>query len=771
MEPDNFQLENTEHEEISIVEIFFHYFRHWKSFLLSLAICLGLAAVYLFLATPKYKIISRVVINDEKKGQTVDVMTAFSDLGIVAPKSTLDNEIEILRSRTLMKGVVDSLRIGVSYVKKGAIKSREIYRGTPIFAFIPNVMKSGSFTVDMVSENVFSIHASDGEDFNQKVEIGKEVNSPWGTLRLTLNPFGTESYPVEVFVKSPDSPGFLPNVDINAVNKTSSVVELSLVTPTPPKGQDIINTTIAHYNKNAIEDKNYVANSTITFIDDRLLSVSGELQTAEKNVETYQKSQGITDLQAQGQLLLTSSSEYNKKITDGGIQLYLLRQIQNYLMNPANKDNAIPSNVGLTDPTVISLINKYNDQILARKKTTVGMSENHPQLIEINNQIALIRDDLLRGIDISEASVQSTIRELQRQENLYMGKARDLTTQERESRDLYRQQSLKETLFTYLLQKREETALSLAMATPNAKVIDPAFYDKIPVKPKRMIILLAAFMLAVIIPVIVIYIMDLFDNKIHRKEDVTRIITAPFLGIVPVLKDKEDPFPVLKTRSSIAERFRTIITNLEFMVGSERRKIISVTSFTSGDGKSFFSRNLAMSLATTGKRTLLIDLDLRKSIMIKTLGSINTQKGSATFLSDPKVRINEIIDTSHSFHKNLDIIPVHIFPPNPAELLSSGRLEQLFQTIGREYDYIVVDTAPVGLVADVYNINAYALSTIFLLRADYTVKKVLPEIQELYKEKRLNNLSIVLNAVTDENIYGYGQYSHYKHNYYMDDSN
>jgi len=769
MESNNFQSENSEQDEISIAEIFFHYLRYWKFFILSIVICLGLAYAYLLYTTPEYKVFSRIIISDDRKGQTIDMTSAFSDLGIVAPKSNLDNEIEVLRSQALMKSVVDSLRISASYFKSGAIKTEEIYNQTPVFVMVQNIMKPGSFIVNLKNENILSIH-SNKEDFDQNVVIGEELSSPWGVIKFVLNPFGTESFPIEVSL----NPTYLPSVDINTVSKTSSVVELSIITPTPQKGQDIINTLVSHYNKNAIDDKNYVAKSTIAFIDERLRSVSGELETAEKNVEDYQKSQGITDLQAQGQLLLTSSSEYSKKITDSEIQLNLLRYLKDYLMNPANKNNAIPANVGLSDPTVISLIGKYNDEVLARGRETVTMSENHPRLIDFNNRIALIRDNLLKGISIAESSLQTNIRELQRQENMYMGKARTLTTQERESRDLFRQQSLKETIFNYLLQKREETGLSLVMATPNARVIDPAFFNKIPVKPKKMIILFAAFILGIIIPVVVIYIRDLFDNKIHTKEDVTKVITAPFLGFIPILKN-EDPFPVLKVRSSMAERFRTVISNLDFIVGNERRKVISVTSFTSGDGKSFFSRNLAMSLATMGRKTLLVDLDLRKSILIKTLGMTDIEKGSSMFLSDPSVRIGDVIDKSHRFHKNLDIIPVSIFPPNPAELLSSERLGQLFQAIGRDYDYIIIDTAPIGLVADAYNINSYALASIFLLRSDFTLKKVLPEIQELYKEKKLNNLSIVLNAVSDENIYGYGGYGygHYgskESNYYTDEN-
>ena len=767
MKQDNFYSENYEEEEISIIEIVFHYLYYWKYFLLSILICLGLAYAYLLYTTPAYKITSRVVISDEKKGQTPLDMTAFSDLGIISPKNNLDNEVELLRSQTLMKGVVDSLRINVSYLKKNAIKTVEIYKQTPIYVSVQNIMASGSFIVDKIGENTLSVR-SDKENFIQEVKIDQNLNSPWGVLQFSINPFATESYPVEVVINDSSNPKILPDVQISAVSKTSSVVELSLITPTPQKGQDIINTLVAHYNKNAIDDKNYVANNSIAFIDERLLDVRGDLQSAESNVENYQKTQGITDLHAQGQLLLSSSSEYNKKVVDTEMQLNLLRHIKNYIMNPENKENTVPSNVGLTDPTVISLINRYNEEVLSQKKATVGLTKSHPTVIDFENQIALIREDLLKGIDISEASMQSTVRELQRQENMSIGKARNLSTLERGARDLYRQQSLKEFLFNYLAQKKEEIGLSLVTATPNAKVVDPASFDPVPVKPKKMIIMLAAFMLAIIIPTIIIYILDLLDNKVHTKEDVTKSLKAPFLGLIPIVKNTE-VFPVLKLRSAIAERFRAIISNLEFVAGNDRkRKVIAVTSTTSDEGKSFFARNLAMSLATMGKKTLLIDLDLRKSEFSK-LFEVKTPKGIALFLSDPRIRVSEIIDTSRTFNQNLDIIAVHAFPPNPAELLASDRLEQLFQVIGREYDYVIVDTAPVGLVADVYKINPFAAAVIYITKSDYTLKSSLKDIQELYDEKRLNNLCVVLNAVSEDNIHVYGTYGSYKHDYYREE--
>jgi capsular exopolysaccharide synthesis family protein len=766
MEQNSFQTENLVENELPLAEIFFHYLRYWKYFILSMVIFLSLGYVYLRYSTPVYKVASKIEISDEKKGNSAVDMTAFNDLGIFTSRNNLDNEIEVLNSQTLMKGVIDSLRIGVSYFTEGRVKDMEIYKQTPVFVTMSNVEKTGSFTVDLVDEHSLSVR-SPQEGFDRIVELGTEVSSPWGLLAFSLNPFGTANYPVTVVVGNPKE---FPVVQIRPLNKTSSVVEVSTTIACTEKGKDIVNTLVDHYNKNAINEKNYVAYSTIRFIDERLGIISGELQTAEKDVELYHKQQGITDLQAQGQLLLASSTEYDKKITDAIIQLDILRSIKSFLMAPANNGNIIPANVGLTDHTILSLIQTYNSETTEKNKSTAGMKAGNPILVQAENHIASIRDNLLKGINISESSMELNIRELKRQENMYLGKARGLSTQERESRDLYRQQTIKETLYTYLLQKREETGLSLVLATPNAKVIDMAYFDSKPVKPKKSIIMLAALILAIIIPFSVIYIKDLFDNKIHSKEDILRILKVPFLGDIPFVKSK-DPFPVAKVRSAIAEKFRVISSNLEFMTGNDKSKIISVTSTTSGEGKSFFSFNLAMSLATTGKKTLLIDLDIRKSSLNKIL-DVEVTKGSALFLADPKIRISEVIDKSGHYHEKLDIIPVMIFPPNPAELLASNRLEQLFQMVERDYEYIIVDMAPIGLVADAFRINAFSTATIYLTRADYTYKQALLEIQELYRENRLHNLGIVLNAVAPTKRYGYGYgygYGNYSHNYYTEE--
>ncbi|GHT53511.1 tyrosine protein kinase [Bacteroidia bacterium] len=763
MEQENLQLGNNDQNEISLVETFFHYLSYWKFFVIFIIACLALTCAYLFYTTPLYSVGSRVMINDNQKGQVnTDYSNAFSDLGIIAPKSNLDNEIEVLRSETLRQNVADSLHLEVSYFIESGIKQYEIYKNTPFFVSVAHVEKTGSFTVEKADQNVLSIH-SGKENFNQIVKLGEDVVSPWGLLRFRENPFGMAPYPITVIISNPL---LLPRISIASINKTSNVVEISTVIANPQKGKDIINTLINIYNQNAINEKNYVANNTIHFINDRLDIIAKELGVAESDVERYKKDQNITDLGAQGQLLLASSGEYKQKISNAEIQLDILLSIKNFLSQASNAGNLLPTNVGLSDPTILSLINSYNITLLEKQRNTAGMNENMPNVIEYNKQIAQIKDDLLKGINFGESTSRLTIRGLRNQESQYLGQARGLSTQERESRELMRQQTIKEQLFIYLLQKKEETGLSLAMATPNAKIIDEASLSNL-VSPKKSILLLAALIIGLIFPIGVIYIKDLFDNKVHTKDDITRLVKAPFLGEIPVIKDMSEPFPVLKVRSGVAEKFRIITSNLGFIVSGQRTKVINVTSAAPSDGKSFFARNLALSLATGGKKTLLIDLDIRKSVLLRTL-DIETQHGSVYFLSNPTAKLSEIVHIG-KYHKNLDIIPVKIYPPNPAELLASERLETLFREVGRLYEYIVIDTAPVGLVADAYTINQFVSTTIYVVRAGHTYKQALNEIQDIYRDKKLNNLTVILNAVPMTARYGYNyHYGSYKSSYYTE---
>ena len=759
-------------DEFSFVEVFFHYFRHWKWFLASCMVCVAVVFIYLRYANPEYKVVAKILIRDAKKGQAVAAdFSAFSDLGLVANSSNLDNEIEVLRSKTLRTRVKNQLNLGVTYVKEGRVKQSDIYTHTPVFVYVVDQLKSGRFTLSQSNENTMTLH-SEEEAFSVDLNIPKKwenpskmvlmdtVVSPWGILSFEINPLSIARLPVTVVLSDPKS---LPDIQVVSLSKTSSVVEVSIIEENPQKGKDIVNALIQKYNDQVIEDQTYVASNSIKFINDRLQVISGELKSAELDVERYMQEKGVTDLQAQAQSILSSSTEYDQKISDAQIQLNIIQSLKQWFLTPENNGEIAPSNIGLTGQTVLNLMNRYNEEILEKNRITVGMTENNPTVQEYNTRITSLRDDLIKGINLAESSMQTNLRELQRKENVYLDKARNLPTQERESRELYRQQSTKESLALYLMQKYEETGLSLAMAVPNAAVIDSADYSNVPVKPKKSIIYLAALLLGVIIPVIVIYIRDLFDNKIHSKEDVQRTVKAPFLGDIPE-STKDQVFPVKNVRSAIAEKFRIILSNLRFIIGESKNKVIMVTSIFSTEGKSFFSRNLAYSLASSGNRVLLIDIDMRKSMLDKTL-EMNAQKGIAYYLSNPRVSLEDVIDPKE-FHPNLNIIPVKVFPPNPAELMASSRLNDLLGLARESYDYVIVDTAPIGLVADAFRVNEFADTTIFVTRAEVTYKESLKEIQSYCAGKKLTNITTVLNAVPKRKGYGYGDY---KHNYYVEE--
>ena len=765
METSNIQTEQVK-EEVSFAEILFHYLHFWKWFILSVIVCLSVAFVYLRYTTQQYLVSSHVLIKDEKKGYSSSDVSVFSDLGLYPQIGTFDNEIEILLSKTLMKSVADSLKLNVAYYSDGRFKQIEIYKNTPLLVSLSNQTGWGSFLLKKNDDGSYFMQSSE-PFFEKQFALSDTITSPWGLLSFKENPFGQAEFPIWVSIKHPKS---LPGVSVAPLNKMATVVNVSMVTPVPQKGLDIINTLVAHYNQRAIDEKNYVANKTIEFIDERLIAISGQLKDAEVEVGNYKKEHGLADLDAQARLSLSSESEYSKKSKETSTQLEILRSVKAFLSNPANKNNIAPSNVGLTDPTVISLISKYNEEVLEKTHAQVGVQESNPIIQAYNERIALLRNELIKGISMAESSLQTTQRSLEQQANAHLSKTMSLSTQERELRELSRQKEIKESLFIYLLQKKEETGLSLALATPNAVVIDEADYFSSHVKPKDKIIWLAALLIGLLLPIGIIYIIDLFDNKLRNKEQLTQAVKAPFLGEVPQMKT-EKIFPVLNVRSSIAEKFRIIASNLGFVVsGTKKTKIIMVTSTLSGDGKSFFSQNLAMSLATSGYKTLLIDLDMRKSVLNKTL-SINPNKGVAMFLSDPSVKFEEIVDTTGSFNKNLDIAPIKVFPPNPAELFASSRLNDLFASLGDTYAYVIVDTAPIGLVADAFRINQFADATIYVTRSEYTHKASLPEIQTLYRDKKLKNLTVILNSVQRQNSYsysyGYGYgYGHDKKNHY-----
>lgn len=728
-----------EQEHLNFSKILHAYFEQWKLFLISIVACLFIALIYIICISSEYKVVSTVVIKDNKKGQAGFDVTAFDNFGILTQSGNVDNETEILRSQSLMQSVMDSLGTNIIYYKKKGIGKTELYKSSPIRVYKSNLQEEGRFIIDKNDNNELYIE-SDERNFSKIVNPGEPFDSPWGKLIVTLTSGNEEGFPVYVSFLPAEK---YPQVKINSLGKNSSAVELAIRTPNPSKGMDILNTLVDIYNLQVIQDKNFVAYSTLNFINQRLSDITNDLQGAEKEVENYKKHHNLTNPESEADLYLTVNAEREKKALEIDLQIDILNSIQTYLDSQDTKNNVVPINVGLTDPTIINVINTYNESIIEKIRITAGMKPDDPRLQEWERNMMSIRKTLLEGIELTKTSLLQTKDELMKQGMLYSAKIKTLSTQERESRELYRQKEIKESLFLYLTQKKVETELALELTTPTAKVIDRAYAGKRPVFPPKVLILFSALILGFLVPFLYLYLKVLFQNKVNSKDELLKFLEIPFLGEIPESKDK-NPYPVLNFCSIIAERFRMAITGLSFINDSDQNKVLMITSTTGKEGKSFFSENLALSIAGSGKKTLLIDLNMRKPATIQLAAA--TKKGITSFLSDPTVNINEIIVPS-SKNQNLDIIPMNELPINPGVLLTSDRLERLFREVRNLYEYIIVDTPPASLFADVYTISRFTDICIYIIRANYTHIESLSFIHDLYKNNKIQNMTYILNDV------------------------
>lgn len=731
----------------SFQETFFHYLSYWKYIVASLTVCLIGAFLYLRYAPSQYLVSAKILIRDEQRGQSTADLEIFNDLGILSSSGNIDNELEILKSRTLMQRVSDSLNLNVSYFSDGRIQNTELHHNSPIEVHVEKYgEKKTSFFVSMQEDGRFLL-----KDNNASVSAyaGETVDTPWGRLRVSFT--GVPGpYPVIVEIREHVK---LPEPQIKTVNKNSGVVEISTLAACPEKSKDIINALIDYYNIQSIEDKRWATEQTIRFIDDRLRDISGQLETVEKDVESYKKANELTDIQSEAGLYLSSGSEYDKRITEIELQREILSSVEKALLDPANRNNPAPTNIGISDPSLIALMNKYNEMQFAHREMSATMTNENPRLIEMDKQITLLRNDILQGIRSSEQSYGTMLVNLRKREDSYSSKIRNLSTNEREFRGFLRQKEITETIFLYLLQKHEESAISLSMISPNAKVIDEAYIDPIPVKPRSMIVLLLAVVLGVAIPVGSIYVRDLLNNKIGSKEELEKLVKAPILGAVP--KTKTDIVIKEGDRSRTVEMYRELAVNMSFMMQGERHKVVMITSSIPNEGKSSFSVNLALTLATSGKKVLLIDLDMRNSNMPELLKAKKPSKGMSVYLSDKSAAIADTIAPTQE-NPNMDIAYSGVFPPNPVELLLNGRLEEFLAYAREHYDYVVVDTPPLMMVSDALIVSRMTDLNIYVTRAGFTHRQNLKLSEDLYRNEKLKNMAYVISAVDSGGSYGYG---------------
>lgn len=756
-------------EEINLRDQLDAYLVHWKWFVISVVLCVALALVYLRYATPQYSVSATIMIKDDKKGGMMNSeLSAFQDIGLFGNMTnSVDNEMEVLRSRTLMENVVKKLGLNVVYYTKGSIRTSEAYKSTPVsvnFSLPDSVLHKAdtSFTVKINSKTGFRIYNQDGDDIGD-YGFGEKVNFQDGKITVlprfeNLEELNSREVLVQVKPLAKVTLAYQENVQVAPVDKNTSVIKLSLNSAVRQKAEDVLNTLIEQYNIDVVADKNLISENTARFIEKRLALIESELGQVEQSAESFKESNQLTDIAAEAGIVLDNASDYAKRIVEAETRLQLTNFLIEYLADIEDNSVLIPANVSMEDNSVGPMIMEYNKLVQERNRLMRGSTESNPVIVNLDGQIAAQRQTIKQTLNNVKSSQRISLNELKQQEKLLSSKISNVPGQERKFRGIQRQQQIKETLYLYLLQKKEETAISLEVTAPNSKIIDSAYGSDIPVSPKKKIVLLGSFVLGLLIPFGVIYLKDLLDTKVQGRKDIEGKLSVPFLGDIPKSHSNEEVIS-MGSRTSAAEAFRILRTNLDFMLANadrDKAKKIFVTSTLSGEGKTFVSINLAGTLALSGKRVLLIGMDIRNPKLAEYL-EMPHGRGITNYLTNGGADIRDLIfKFSDQEHKNLDVLASGAVPPNPAELLMNDKVGSLFAELEGLYDYIVVDTAPVSLVTDTLLISKYADVFVYVCRAGYLDKRLLVIPENLYKERRLPNMSILVNDTDSKKGYGYG---------------
>ena len=748
-----------EEESINIAEIAQQYLHHWKWFVLSVILCVAAAFLYIRYATPIYKATTTILVKDDRKGGLQSELTAFSDLGLMGGiKSNVDNEIEIIKSRTIIEKAVQELDFNISYFTEGTVRNMYVYLKKPVsVTFLERkpefYSEMHSLKIGSNSDLNFKLFTDEGKSIGV-FSYGTIIDLGYTKMLVVSAPSYKEDYLMTVVINNLNSvvQGYKNALTIATVGKNTSVVELSITDPVKEKAEAILNEIVRQYNQDAIDDKNFISKSTEKFISGRLEIISKELGDVEKNAEGFKESNQITDIVANAGVYLQNSVVFEKELIETETKLRVVASMMEFLQT--SKNQLIPSNILPEDGSAIELIAQHNQTMLERDRILKNSTDRNSVVINLNNKIEDLRSNIIASLARLTEAIRIKKSELERQVNMTAGKISQIPGQERQFRIIDRQQKIKETLYLYLLQKREETALALAATEPNAKVIDVGYSFNIPVSPKRNITFLVALIIGFIIPFAIIYLRDLLDTKVKSRLDVEKL-NIPFLGDIPTSESHEEIINA-NSRSSSAEAIRIVRTNLEFMlteVPEGKAKTIFITSTLPKEGKTFVTANLASTIALSDKKVLLIGLDIRNPKLTSYYDM--PTKGITNFLSQTDNPIEDYIAKIEGYD-NLYALPPGAIPPNPVELLLNKRVDLMFAQLKEQFDYIVVDTAPVSVVTDTLLIAKNADAFIYVVRANYLEKRLLKVMESFYKDGKLPNMSVILNDSDWTKSFGYG---------------
>lgn len=759
-------------ERIDIKKIIGQYLRKWPWFVASVIIFLIGAYIYLRYSIPQYQ--SQTTLKfDKKESDFSSALSDLNNLGIgLGNADELKSEAAVVTSRPILMQVVENLNLNVQYFSEGEIKDSEFFSKIPITGKILTYNKdknfvSAEYTVSKVDSNEFTLWSE--KKGNIKGVFNKPLQLDFGTVILQKNsrvPFSSK-YKIVFFNPLKKVKELEKRIKVDLPDQKALLMYISIIGAVPEKSEAILNEVTRQYNLDGLKDKNLQAQNTQEFIDKRLEVITRDLSGVENQKEDFQNRNRIVDLQAQAQLALQNTSDNTKALLQQQTQLDLL----NSLETEASKSNVqlMPSNLGL-NASLEQAISQYNTLLINRNKTLKQATNENPAVIEMNKEISSLKEIVRDNIRQQKTTVQASIAQLNGQIASNNGLIEKVPGQSKVYRGIERQQNLKEQLFLFLLQKREENAINLSVNIPKAKIVNPAFTEDIPVSPKKNIIFLGALSLGILFPFVLLYIIFMLDDKIYNRNDIKGRSSLSILADIPKLKNEENHLIQKNDFSELAEAFRVLVSNLKFILPTkDTAKVIMVTSSVKGEGKTLISVNLTLTLANKNGRALLIGSDIRNPQIQRYDSEPTKRKGLTEYLYDESVNVEELVHTSDT-NPYCDVIYAGSIPPNPQELLSNGRYQKLIQQMSSQYAYIVIDSAPLMLVSDTLSIADTADATLYVLRSGVSKKFLIDFASDLVRDAKLSNVAFVINDAS-KNAGGYGYGYNYGYGYGYSSSN
>jgi len=755
------------------------YLSYWKWFILSVVLCVVGGRIYLHYATPVYRVSTTIMINDERQNGNNEAMMALTDIGYLSSTKNIGSEMELLRSRTIVEQVVKEMKLYITYQVEDNFAMRDLYVSSPVCVEmkgtdLENLSYGFNFNIVQESDKVLQISGIiAGQDITQRItRLPIIIETPLGELTVSLRPNVRPLYGQNIMVTVVPplrtAINYSTGLGLAVSELSNSIITVSKNSTLPQRDKVFLDKLIDAYNRDANEDKKSVATRTAEFINDRIAIINEELGSTEEKLENFKRQSGLMNM-SDAQVYVQGSSEYEKKRSEVGTQLSLMEYLKDYVNSPAHQDDVIPANIGVTDVTLSALINKYNESVLQRNRLLRSSPATNPVIVRLNNNLTAMRENITSTINFVYNGLMISKQDIDRQMRKYTSRVNSAPTQERTFTNISRQQELKSSLYLLLLKKREENSIALAATADKAKVIDSAVVSG-PISPNYSLIRSLSVAVGLLLPIVVITLINFFRYRIEGHADVEKLARVPILGDIPLersLKKSKTSLIVQEGENANAlmtEVFCGLRTNLQFLLGKANHNVILVTFTISGEGKTFVVTNLAVSLALLDKR-VVVGLDIRRPKLLECFGfsyeEIKGQKGITNYLSDNSIDLHSLLISAKN-NSNLYILPAGTIPPNPAELIARPALDTAIKLLAEEFDYVILDSAPVGLVSDALIASRLADITLYICRADYSHKSDFDLINDLKKKQKLPEMAIIVNGINMKKkkygyYYGYGQ--------------